>query len=201
MRDVGSAPKSSVFFSNSIVWSEITRIFWIHQSGAGICARTPPQNSLPEWGISAYKSGMNTCRFAIVSFAIFSAGSLLAQRSSMEKLAESELPSCLSIYKDIHTHPELSGREEHTSALVAKELRAAGCEVTENFGTFDKPNLKCYGVVGVMKNGNGPTILVRTDMDGLPVQEQTNAPYASKSMGINADGKEVPVMHACGHDI
>jgi amidohydrolase len=144
---------------------------------------------------------MNTFRFAIVSFALFSAGSLLAQQSSIEKLAESELPSCLSIYKDIHTHPELSGREERTSALVARELRAAGCEVTENFGTYDKPNLKCYGVVGVMKNGNGPTVLVRTDMDALPVQEQTNAPYASKVTATNLDGKEVPVMHACGHDI
>lgn len=126
---------------------------------------------------------------------------LLAQQPSIQKMAESELPSCLSIYKDIHSHPELSGREERTSALVAKELRAAGCEVTENFGKYDKPNLKCYGVVGVMKNGAGPTVLVRTDMDGLPVQEQTNAPYASKVMSTNPDGKEVPVMHACGHDI
>jgi len=144
---------------------------------------------------------MNTCRFAILSLAMFSAVNILAQQPAIQQSVESELPSCLSIYKDIHSHPELSGREEHTSALVAKELRAAGCEVTENFGTYDKPNLKCYGVVGVMKNGNGPTVLVRTDMDALPVQEQTNAPYASKSMGINADGKEVPVMHACGHDI
>ena len=85
--------------------------------------------------------------------------------------------------------------------MVAKELRAAGCEVTENFGRYDKPNLKCYGVVGVMKNGAGPTVLVRTDMDGLPVQEQTGAAYASKVTATNVDGKEVPVMHACGHDI
>src|SRR5436305_2082030 len=121
---------------------------------------------------------MNTCRFAIVSFALFSVGNLLGQQASIEKLAESELPSCLSIYKDIHSHPELSGSEERTSAIVARELRAAGCEVTENIGIYDKPNLKCYGVVGVMKNGNGPTVLVRTDMDALPVQEQTGAPYA-----------------------
>ena len=126
---------------------------------------------------------------------------LPAQQPSIEKLAESELPSCLAIYKDMHSHPELSGKEERTSAIVAKELRAAGCEVTENFGKYDKPNLKAYGVVGVMKNGNGPIVLVRTDMDGLPVQEQTGAPYASKVMSTNVDGKEVPVMHACGHDI
>src|SRR5215210_1865241 len=124
-----------------------------------------------------------------------------AQHPSIENLAESELPSCLSIYKDMHSNPELSGKEERTSAVVARELRTAGCEVTENFGRYDKPNLKCFGVVGVMKNGPGPTVLVRTDMDGLPVQEQTGASYASKVTTTNLDGKEVPVMHACGHDI
>ena len=70
---------------------------------------------------------------------------------TVEKTAVSELPSLLAIYKDIHSHPELSTREEKTSALVAKELRAVGCEVTENFGKYDNPNLKCYGVVGIMK--------------------------------------------------
>src|SRR6476660_3425603 len=89
------------------------------------------------------------------------------QQASLEKLAEGELPSCLSIYKDFHAHPELSTHEEKTSAVVAKELRAAGCEVTENFGKYDKPNTKCYGVVGMMKNGAGPTVLVRTDLDAL----------------------------------
>src|SRR5689334_1404234 len=117
MRDVGSAPKSSVFFSNSIVWSEITRIFRIHQSSRSHPPGVIVQNSLPEWGISAYNSGMNTCRFAILSFAIFSAGSVLAQQSSIEKLAESELPSLLAIYKDIHSHPELSTQEQRTSAI------------------------------------------------------------------------------------
>src|SRR5438477_1186864 len=124
-----------------------------------------------------------------------------AQQASIQKLAEGELPSLLSIYKDIHSHPELSTQEQRTSTIVAKELRAAGCEVTDNFGKYDQPNVKCYGVVGVMKNGAGPTVLVRTDMDALPVQEQTGAPYASKVTGTNPEGKEVPVMHACGHDI
>src|SRR5262252_9923313 len=134
-------------------------------------------------------------------FFFTSAGSFaFAQESPAEKAAVSELPSLLAIYKDIHSHPELSGHEERTAALVAKELRAAGCEVTENFGKYDRPNLKCYGVVGVMKNGAGPTVLVRTDMDALPVQEETGLPYASKVMTKNDDGKDVPVMHACGHD-
>src|SRR5205814_5045533 len=118
-----------------------------------------------------------------------------------QSIADAELPSLLTIYKDIHSHPELSTKEQRSSAIVAKELCAAGCEVTENFGHYDNPDWKCYGVVGVMKNGAGPTVLVRTGMDALPVQEQTGASYASKVTGTNPEGKEVPVMHACGHDI
>src|SRR6266850_1834303 len=92
----------------------------------------------------------------------------LAQQTP-QSLADAELPSLLAIYKDVHSHPELSGHEERTAALIAKELRAAGCEVTENFGKYDDPKLKSYGVIGVMKNGDGSTVLVRTDMDALPV--------------------------------
>jgi hippurate hydrolase len=122
-------------------------------------------------------------------------------QTSADKLAESELPSLLAIYKDLHAHPELSTHEEHTSALVAKELRAAGCEVTDHFGKYANPDLKGYGVVGVMKNGEGPTVLVRTDLDALPVQEETGLPYASKVTTQNDEGREVHVMHACGHDV
>ncbi len=124
-----------------------------------------------------------------------------AQQPAVEKIAENELPSLLVIYKDIHSHPELSGHEERTSAMVAKELRAAGCEVTDHFGNYDKPNMKCYGVIGIMKNGSGPTVMVRTDMDALPVQEETGLPYASKVTTQNDAGQEVHVMHACGHDV
>jgi amidohydrolase len=135
-----------------------------------------------------------------VVFAIsISATSLLAQQTP-QSLAESELPSLFTIYKDLHAHPELSGREERSAAIVAKELRAVGCEVTENFGKYDNPNLKCYGVIGLMKNGSGPTVLVRTDLDALPVEEQTGLPYASKVVTKNDEGKDVHVMHACGHD-
>jgi amidohydrolase len=123
-----------------------------------------------------------------------------AQESPAEKAAVSELPSLLSIYKDIHAHPELSGHEEKTAAMMAKELRAVGCEVTENFGRYDNPNLKCYGVIGIMKNGGGPTVLVRTDMDALPVEEDTGLPYASKVTTRDDNGRDVHVMHACGHD-
>ena len=123
----------------------------------------------------------------------------LAQKTP-QSLADAELPSLLAIYKDIHAHPELSGHEERSAAIVAKELKAVGCDVTENFGKYDKPNLKCYGVVGVMKNGEGPTVLVRTDLDALPVKEETGLPYASKVTTKNDAGQEVCVMHACGHD-
>ena len=125
----------------------------------------------------------------------------LFAQTSVDQLAESELPSLLALYKDLHAHPELSAQEERSSALVAKELRAAGCEVTEHFGKYDDPNLKPYGVIGVMKNGTGPTVLVRTDLDGLPVQEETGLPYASKVTTQNGEGREVHVMHACGHDV
>jgi len=135
-----------------------------------------------------------------VGGSILAAGPIFAQEQPVEKVAKGELPSLLAIYKDIHSHPELSTREEKTSALVAKELRATGCEVTENFGKYDNPNLKCYGVIGIMKNGPGPTVLVRTDMDALPVEEDTGLPYASKVTTKGDDGREVHVMHACGHD-
>ncbi len=135
-----------------------------------------------------------------VGGSILTSNFALAQEMTVEKTAVSELPSLLAIYKDIHSHPELSTREEKTSALVAKELRATGCEVTENFGKYDNPNLKCYGVIGIMKNGTGPTVLVRTDMDALPVEEDTGLPYASKVTAKADGGREVHVMHACGHD-
>jgi hippurate hydrolase len=121
-------------------------------------------------------------------------------QATPQSLADAELASLLTIYKDIHSHPELSTQEQRTAAIVAKELRAAGCEVTEDFGKYDNPKLKSYGVIGIMKNGDGPKVLVRTDMDALPVDEETGLPYASKVVAKNDDGKEVHVMHACGHD-
>ena len=125
---------------------------------------------------------------------------LAVAQQTPQSVADAELPSLLAIYKDIHTHPELSGHEERTSAIIAQELRAAGCQVTEHLGKYEKSDLKGYGVVGVMKNGDGPTVLVRTDMDALPVEEQTGLPYASKVVAKNDEGKDVHVMHACGHD-
>jgi amidohydrolase len=104
-----------------------------------------------------------------------------------------ELPSLVSLYQDLHQNPELSLHEVETAARIAKELREAGFEVTEKVGG--------NGLVGVLKNGEGPVILVRTDLDGLPVKEQTGAPYASTKIVKDDLGREVNVMHACGHDV
>src|SRR5947199_10853269 len=117
-----------------------------------------------------------------------------------QQIADAELPSLLTIYKGIHTHPELSTQEQRTSALLAKELKAVGCEVTENVGKYENADQKCYGVVGLMKNGDGPVVLVRTDLDALPAQEETGLPYTSKVVTKNDKGDDVHVMHACGHD-
>ena len=138
--------------------------------------------------------------FPIFLLTILPALSLFGQPTP-QSLADAELPSLLGIYKDIHSHPELSAHEQRTAALVANELRAAGCEVTEHLGKYEKSDLKGYGVVGVMKNGDGLTVLVRTDMDALPVKEETGLPYASKVVAKNDEGKDVHVMHACGPDV
>jgi len=135
----------------------------------------------------------------ILLSSILSGGLAFAQQTP-QTIADAELPSLLTIYKDLHTHPELSAHEERSAAIVAKELKAAGCEVTERVGKYEKPGATCFGVVGVMKNGDGPTVLVRTDMDALPVEEETGLPYASKVTTKNDEGKDVHVMHACGHD-
>jgi amidohydrolase len=106
---------------------------------------------------------------------------------------EREIGSLDALYKTLHTHPELSFEEEQTAARMAKELRTAGFDVTTKVGG--------HGVVGVLKNGAGPTVLVRTDMDALPVTEATGLPYASKVRTRDKEGNEVGVMHACGHDM
>jgi hippurate hydrolase len=137
---------------------------------------------------------------AFVLCVVLSASALLAQETP-QNIAQKELPSLLAIYKDVHLHPELSTQEKRTSEIVAKELKAAGCQVTDHLGKYDTPTFPGYGVVGLMKNGDGPVVLVRTDMDALPVEEETGLPYASKVMAKDNAGQDVHVMHACGHDV
>src|SRR5205809_808965 len=107
----------------------------------------------------------------------------------------------LALYEHLHTHPELSYCEEATSQRIAAELKSAGFEVTEHVGKYADSARKPFGVVGVLKNGDGPTVLVRTEMDALPVEEKTGLPYASRVRTKNDDGEDVGVMHACGHDV
>jgi len=111
-----------------------------------------------------------------------------------------ELPGLVDTYKGIHEHPELSHHEARTSALLAEELRKAGYTVTERVGRYPDGS-QAYGVVGILKNGDGPTLLIRTDEDALPIVEETGVAYASHVKARNAAGQEVGVMHACGHDI
>ncbi len=99
----------------------------------------------------------------------------------------------VTLYKDLHAHPELAFHEVRSAGILAAEARAAGFDVTEKVGRT--------GVVAVMKNGPGPTLLIRADMDALPVKEATGLPYASQAMGQYDNGPTTPVMHACGHDI
>jgi hippurate hydrolase len=117
-----------------------------------------------------------------------------AVRGAVAAKVAADYPALDAFYKDLHTHPELSLMEERTAGVVAKELRTVGFEVTEHFGGGT-------GLVGVLRNGTGPTLLVRTDLDALPVTEETGLPYASKVRTKNLAGQDVATMHACGHDI
>jgi amidohydrolase len=129
---------------------------------------------------------------------ILTAVPILAQ--DLPALVNDELPGLVETYKGIHEHPELSHHEERTAALLAEELRKAGYTVTEHVGKYPDGS-QAYGVVGILKNGTGSTLLIRTDEDALPIVEETGAAYASHVKTKNATGQEVGVMHACGHDI
>jgi hippurate hydrolase len=117
-----------------------------------------------------------------------------------DRVIAGELPNLVGIYQQIHAHPELSHQEAQTSALAAAELRKAGFKVTERVGKYPDGS-QAYGVVAVLDNGPGPRLLIRADMDALPIVEETGVPYASKVRAVNAAGQETGVMHACGHDV
>ena len=117
------------------------------------------------------------------------AGSTGRLRTELNRL----LPDLEALYKDIHSHPELSMQEERTAGIAAARLRAASYEVTTGIGKT--------GVIGLLRNGEGPTVMLRADMDALPVKEETGLPYASTVTTRDRDGNTVPVMHACGHDM
>ena len=115
-----------------------------------------------------------------------------ANAAALSDAIRADMPQLMTLYRDLHANPELSMQEVRTPAKLAPEMRKLGFDVTEHVGKT--------GVVAVMKNGPGPVLLIRADMDALPVKEQTGLPFASKAMGKLPDGTETPVMHACGHD-
>ncbi len=127
-----------------------------------------------------------------LAFALLTLLALSAFPQSLDERVQREIPTLLDTYKLLHSMPELSTQEVKTSAYVAKRLRELGYEVTEKVGRYKEPGTTCYGVVAILRNGEGPVVLVRSDMDGLPVPEQTGLAYASQNAGV---------MHACGHDV
>ena len=126
----------------------------------------------------------------LVTLSLCSAADL---SKTLTKPIEGDLPYLKNLYAYLHANPELSHLEEKTAARVAEELRKVGYDVTAKVGG--------HGVVGVLKNGAGPVVLLRTDLDALPVKEQTGLPYASSKTQKDITGEVVPVMHACGHDM
>lgn len=131
--------------------------------------------------------------FLIITLLLIHANSNGQDRSGFDKEVAKQAEYALALCKQIHQNPELSFQEEETSARIADELKSIGFDVTSNFGGNN--------VVGMFKNGEGPVIMLRTDMDALPIKEKTGLSFASTKTMIDSNGKEVPVMHACGHDI
>lgn len=133
---------------------------------------------------------MNSTKFLLIAAITASA---CAQTLTTSKEVENVYPDAHAFYIDVHRNPELSGRETQTAAKLATRLRTLGYEVTEHVGGA--------GVVAVLKNGPGPTVMFRTELDALPVEEKTGLAYASTTRTKDDAGRDVPVMHACGHDL
>jgi amidohydrolase len=128
----------------------------------------------------------------ILGLIVLLCGVSIAETPAAKEI-EAVYPNAQAFYLDLHAHPELSGHEVQTAAKLAEHLRNAGYEVTEHVGGT--------GVVAVLKNGTGPTIMLRAELDALPVEEKTGLSYASKIQAKDDAGHDVPVMHACGHDL
>jgi hippurate hydrolase len=132
-------------------------------------------------------------RFAKLLFLTALTATTFAQTAATSKEVETVYPDAHALYLDIHQNPELSSHETQTAAKLASRLRSLGYDVTEHVGGT--------GIVAILKNGTGPTVMLRTELDALPVEEKTGLPYASKIHTKDDSGRDVPVMHACGHDL
>jgi amidohydrolase len=133
--------------------------------------------------------GLLSCLLAAPAFA-----------EELDRFVDAQLDDLIKTYKDIHAHPELSHHEVKTSLLLANELRKAGFSVTERVGKYPDGS-QAYGLVAILENGPGPRLLIRADMDALPIVEETGLDYASHVRSTNPAGQDVGVMHACGHDV
>ena len=149
-----------------------------------------------------YNPAMPRLRFAsfLLVAGVFSNLAVTQTPAKLEQSVNAQLPSLIETYKDFHRHPELSHYEEHTSAKPASNLRKLGYTVTEHVGVYQDGS-KAWGIVAILENGPGPRLLIRSDMDALPVEEKTGVEYASTVHFTNPQGQAIPVMHACGHDI
>lgn len=130
---------------------------------------------------------------ALVVTLLLTTSTLTLAQNSTSKEVDAVYPAAHELYLDIHQHPELSSHETQTASKLAGKLRGVGYEVTEHVGGT--------GIVAILKNGNGPTVMFRTELDALPVEEKTGLSYASKVRTKDDAGHDVPVMHACGHDL
>jgi amidohydrolase len=139
------------------------------------------------------KTTNHNLRSAGLSLLLCLCASARAQTPPAAKEVEAVYPAARALYLDLHQNPELSSHETQTAAKIAGRLRSLGYDVTEHVGGT--------GVVALLKNGTGPTIMLRTELDALPVEERTGLPYASKVRAKDDSGRDVPVMHACGHDL
>ncbi|MGZ7091217.1 MAG: amidohydrolase [Candidatus Angelobacter sp.] len=140
-------------------------------------------------------SRLSIFKISAISILVLSlpGGYASAQNSPLDKQVSSVLPDAQTLYLDLHQHPELSSHETRTASELANRLRTLGYEVTEHVGGT--------GVVAILKNGAGPTVMLRTELDALPVEEKTGLAYASKVRTKDDSGRDVGVMHACGHDV
>jgi len=143
---------------------------------------------------------MNKSIFSVIALVVVLGTPALAQQT-LDAMIDREIPNLVAPYNMMHGSPELSHYEVRTSAYFAERLRTLGYTVTENVGKFDRSEWKGHGVVAVLTNGPGPTVLVRTDMDAMPVEEKTGLPYASIVKTKNDAGQYVGVIQDCGHDI
>jgi len=140
-----------------------------------------------------HKTGLcKSARFMLLFVLILSAFTQSNADDTLKNAIDKDYPYIHKLYIHLHSHPELSFHEEETAKRMAKELRKTGFDVTEGVGG--------YGLVALIRNGEGPTVMIRTDMDALPIKEKTDLPYASTKIHEHDNGQTSPVMHACGHD-